>query len=202
MEDLYPGRSCNGDFAVPGAVRIFKAGTTVPLTSPRLTEVQVGFDRDDPRSLRIGPGGEAGYPAFAFRLLTLDFLAAAMDTRRAGFTFSLLHEAIGSVAYVSSAAARDYGWQLAQAILSANVRGQSSGEGMMLALAGDLANPDPGGADPMPEQYRHASYSIELAIPWDVMRFLFYDHADLIQAKFLQAMRSKSEVGSKITGDR
>jgi len=188
MEELQLG---SGDFAVKGAVRTFKASIVSPST-PTLSNVQAGFDRSGHRSLNVRPGGDSGYPHFTFRLLTLEFMAAVIDNRKMSFSFSLTHEAIGHVTYVSGAAARDYGWQLGQSILSVHGSGQSCFEGLSMELHGDLADPDPRDGDPMPDLYRHASYGVQLEIPWRTMRFLFGDYADLVQSKYQDANRVQS----------
>lgn len=118
-------------------------------------------------------------PSFSLRPLTTGFLANAIENDPT-FEFSLISERIGDVTYISGAQARDYGGEVQKGIISLHGIGDWSVDGLRLCLSGKLGDRSAFLGKPTPSEFKNASYSLELDIPWSVLRFLFYDQIGFV----------------------
>ena len=179
MEELYPGRAKNGGgFTVTGFAKTDQTShSTLP---PETTgEVNVGFLSFGPGGLFVRQVNKPEVPSFHFRPLTTKYLANAIWNDQV-FKFSLVQERIGDVKYVSGAAARDYGWEVSQGIVSLYADGSWSKSGLKLAIHGELGERSALLDKTTPIEFKQAFYGLEVDIPWSNLRFLFYDEINFL----------------------
>jgi hypothetical protein len=178
MDELYPGKAPGGGFLVRGFAKALQA--TGPVSPPgQVGQLIAGFYSFGHRNFFVHQQTATGNPGFSLRPLTTIFLANAIENDPT-FTFSLISERIGDVTYVSGAAARDYGGEIRQGIVSLHATGSWGVEGLKLSVAGELGDRSAFLGKPTPSEFKHVSYAIDLDIPWGVLRFLFYDQMGFV----------------------
>jgi hypothetical protein len=181
MEELYPGKGPGGGFQINGVAKV------LPATNPTFRQetgrqLIAGFYLSGRRNFFVHhqtSAGKTGNPSFSLRPLTTEFLANVVENDST-FKFSLISERIGDVTYVSGAAARDYGGEVQQGIISLDASGGWSVTGLRLSLSGELGDRSAFLGKPTPSEFKHTSYLLELDIPWAVLRFLFYDQMGFV----------------------
>jgi hypothetical protein len=167
-EELYPGLTSVG-FRVGGFA------TTLPLRPKDAHDV--GIDLSD--SLSVAQTGLQVNPSFGFHVLTPQYLAHVIEND-AAFNFSLVHDRIGDVVYVSGAGARDYAGNVQQRIISLHATGAWRKQGLRLNMEGKLGEM----SHPDEVIFKQASYRVELSIPWAVLRFFFYDKIHFVWSNY------------------
>lgn len=172
MEDLYPGKDRGDGFLVTGSANVFSDPT--PLAPSREAQLIAGFRSYGGRNLFVHQRGDIRDPSFDFRPLTTEFLTSLIEYDRT-FAFSLSARSIGDVTYVSGAAARDYGGEVRQDIVSLRSDGCWSSEGLRLHFAGELGEVS-SAVELRPTEFKQNSYDVGLDIPWATVRFLFCSH--------------------------
>jgi hypothetical protein len=177
MKDLYPGKAKGDGFRVDGFARTYK--TISPKSRPEHSgQVIAGFYSFGPKCFAVHQDNASPTPSFSFRPLTVGFLSNAIHYD-AAFKFSLVQRRLGDVTHLSGAGARDTG-EIRQGILSLHASGGWNPAGLKLHFLGELYENDAFLNRPTPDQYRQASYEIELDIPWAILRFMFYDAMHLV----------------------
>lgn len=111
-------------------------------------------------------------PSFELRPLTSAFVANAIGNDPT-FSFSIVSQRIGDVTYVSGIEARDLGGEIRQGIISLYATGAWSIEGLRISFRGELGDRAAFLNEATPSEYKNASYTIDLKIPWAVLRYMF-----------------------------
>lgn len=181
LEELYPGRSGDG-FQVTGHASVSQSPTPIFFEGGRT--LFTGLRSFGRKNLFVQQYGQDSSPSFDFRPLTgaslYDFIGSEPS-----FAFSITSPYIGDVTYVSGIDAREYGGEVKQGMVSLQASGHWDQRGLTLNMGGGLgeksAGPHMVSIEP---EFRHASYAVTLNIPWQILRFVFYNEMGLITENY------------------
>jgi hypothetical protein len=183
MDELYPGKARGEGFEVYGFARTLPdANSSSP--SDHAARLIAGFRSFGRENFFVHhPDPIKPDPSFDFRPLTTQFLANTIENDTS-FKFSIVAERIGDVTYVSGAGARDYGGEVRQGMISLHATGGWSSGGLKLCITGELGDRSAFLGKAVAPEFKKASYAIDLGIPWNVLRFLFYDQKGFVISNY------------------
>ncbi|MDP1751009.1 MAG: hypothetical protein Q8L22_16285 [Reyranella sp.] len=176
MEELYPGKGNSDGFHVTGFATVSQSSK--PILSGAKRSLIAGLRSFGRENLFIYQSDTDPNPSFDFRPLTGAFLYNAIYLDRS-FAFSITSKRIGDVTFVSGAQARDYGGEVTQGMINLQATGYWNRDGLTLEISGELGDKDHFGR-PVETGFQHASYAVNLNIPWLALRFIFYKEKGFI----------------------
>ncbi|MEK7992697.1 MAG: hypothetical protein AAB403_02725 [Planctomycetota bacterium] len=171
LEELYPGKGNGHGFHVTGFATVSQSSR--PILSGTNRSLIAGLRNFGRENLFVHQSDSDPNPSFDFRPLTDAFLYNAIYLDRS-FAFSITSPRIGDVTYVSGASARDYGGEVAQGMISLQATGYWNRDGLTLEMSGELGDKEASLGRPVEVGFQHASYAVNLNIPWLALRFIFY----------------------------